>query len=704
MLFTEYDKLTIIKLMDEAGSLSFDELGEILKEHPANVIYCELDGKLYGIISTGDVARASEKGQKTVNINRRFTSAKPDEYMKVRRIFKENEKINAVPVVDKNGRLLGDYTRWDDLLVPAYMDLFDEHPYLADFLREGANDHIALVKPNDAFDEKLGLMEKWRSKFDRAGIRVEVIDRMSVPEYTGKADLVLFTDEDELRGSITLIKKIDHKELIRDKLSTYKRFWERARKEIEGKIEDKTVDKCLEYIKKKGAYILNLRFGDNGSEYYHKLMSKDIYQKFIDEDVLPSNRLPSSAMEDFFEELYTEEYADAVTCPPFWTEIFNGGYRIKDVSGKYHNAKDGERLTVGNPPDFDRTIYFFGPCVIIGSYAEDRHTIESFLQVRCNSEEIACKVVNLGCYDSPAGTIQRILSTPIKENDIIVVYLICNREIPCVDNLNLTNALEKNDVPAKWFIDKLHHCNYKTNKIYADAIYKAIRTVLEMPGRSGDLIDMINQNPAVVEIYLNCYFYNFNPNLYGKIGSIVMNCNPFTNGHRYLIEESLKYVDFLILFVVEEDKSVFTFDERFAFVNAGVSDLQNVMVVPSGEFILSQRTFPEYFRKIEDEDLINNVEYDITLFAEQIAPRLNITYRFVGEEPQDAVTNEYNQAMKRILPQKGINVIEIPRKENGNGIISASLVRKYLEDGDREALKGLIPKSTWEILFGKYNC
>ena len=132
--------------------------------------------------------------------------------------------------------------------------------------------------------------------------------------------------------------------------------------------------------------------------------------------------------------------------------------------------------------------------------------------------------------------------------------------------------------------------------------------------------------------------------------------------------------------------------------------MKNVMVVPSGQFILSQNTFPEYFLKIEDEDLIRNVEYDITLFAEQVAPRLNITYRFVGQEPQDKVTNEYNQAMKRILPPKGIHVIEIPRKETDNGIISASLVRKCLEDGNHVCLKKLIPKSTWEILLGKYNC
>lgn len=92
-------------------------------------------------------------------------------------------------------------------------------------------------------------------------------------------------------------------------------------------------------------HILALQFRDNGSEYYHKLVSEDIHQKFINEDVLP-NRLPSSAKEGFFEELYTEEYADAVAWHPFKIEQFNGANRVKDISGKYHNVEGGERLTV----------------------------------------------------------------------------------------------------------------------------------------------------------------------------------------------------------------------------------------------------------------------------------------------------------------------------------------------------------------------
>ena len=103
--------------------------------------------------------------------------------------------------------------------------------------------------------------------------------------------------------------------------------------------------------------------------------------------------------------------------------------------------------------------------------------------------------------------------------------------------------------------------------------------------------------------------------------------------------------------------------------------------------------------KIVDEELVNSTEYDIRIFAEQIAPKLNIPYRFVGEEPEDQVTSAYNEAMKRILPSNGVKVVEIPRKRIGEQCVSESRARKCLEENDLERLRDLIPDSTREILF-----
>lgn len=118
---------------------------------------------------------------------------------------------------------------------------------------------------------------------------------------------------------------------------------------------------------------------------------------------------------------------------------------------------------------------------------------------------------------------------------------------------------------------------------------------------------------------------------------------------------------------------------------------------------MSKKSFPEYFVKEADEDIIQNVENDITCFAERIAPHLNINYRFVGEEPEDAVTNEYNLAMKRILLKKGIELVEIPRKEQNNKYISGSLARRCLEEVDIEKLEELVPESTVKLLFAEWE-
>ena len=199
-------------------------------------------------------------------------------------------------------------------------------------------------------------------------------------------------------------------------------------------------------------------------------------------------------------------------------------------------------------------------------------------------------------------------------------------------------------------------------------------------------------------MYLDRYFRSFDFSRYQKIGSIVMNCNPFTYGHRYLIEEALKRIDYLIIFVVEEDKSLFSFWERITMIQKGVSDLENVMVVPSGMFIVSQMSFPEYFIKQTSDDIVEHTEQDIRTFAEKIAPQLGIKYRFVGEEPYDEITNQYNLAMKKVLPQYGMELIEIPRKEADGKYISASSVRRYMEENNREKLVALLPKTTRKLL------
>jgi [citrate (pro-3S)-lyase] ligase len=126
-------------------------------------------------------------------------------------------------------------------------------------------------------------------------------------------------------------------------------------------------------------------------------------------------------------------------------------------------------------------------------------------------------------------------------------------------------------------------------------------------------------------------------------------------------------------------------------------------VLPSGKFIISSLTFTDYFNKSEMQDRVIDLSNDVTLFAEEIAPTLGITVRFAGEEPLDNITRQYNDAMKRILPQHGIEFCVIPRKEAEGVPISASRVRKLLEEKSFAEIAKIVPETTLAYLQEKYG-
>lgn len=182
------------------------------------------------------------------------------------------------------------------------------------------------------------------------------------------------------------------------------------------------------------------------------------------------------------------------------------------------------------------------------------------------------------------------------------------------------------------------------------------------------------------------------------VGAAVMNCNPFTLGHQALAEYAASNCDVLHLFVVEENRSAFPTGVRLRLVREGTAHLPNVRVHLSGHYMISSATFPTYFLKEGEDAAVLQSELDITLFARRIAPLLGVTKRFAGQEPLDPTTARYNQAMREILPQYGIEFCEIPRLGQNGQVISASRVRFLLERGSWEEALALVPESTARYL------
>jgi [citrate (pro-3S)-lyase] ligase len=184
----------------------------------------------------------------------------------------------------------------------------------------------------------------------------------------------------------------------------------------------------------------------------------------------------------------------------------------------------------------------------------------------------------------------------------------------------------------------------------------------------------------------------------GRNGAVVANCNPFTLGHRYLIEQAAAQVDHLYLFVVREEKSLFPYDCRLRMVQDGTRHIKNVTLLDTSCYAVSSVTFPTYFLKDGDPGGEVQMELDLLLFASRLAPYFNIVTRFVGSEPFSHTTAAYNAAMHRILPPLGVEVKELERRESEGAPISASRVRLQLSQKETDGLAELVPPTTLDFL------
>ena len=388
----------------------------------------------------------------------------------------------------------------------------------------------------------------------------------------------------------------------------------------------------------------------------------------------------------------------------------NGIRRFEDTHGKFRNILNGHRITVEQPANHKRTIFMLGGCAIFGHGVTDEGTIVSQLQKLCNDNipQERINIENYGYYlctmDFQSNEQFCILqSLPLQPGDIVIFQGKSFIDIPCLD---LSRLYERPHNYGELFFDTSHLCENGC-RLVAEKVFDYLQEnqfFTQFKDEKAQFNPMVppteesetkNSQLAMYQRELRKFYdENF------SVGAIVMNCNPFTLGHRYLIEQACQQCAHLIVFVVEEDKSVFPFKDRFQLVKEGTNDLKNVTVMPSGQFILSSLTFSEYFNKSQLQDRAVDPSMDISLFAKEIAPCLHITKRFVGTEPNDTVTNQYNIEMKKVLPKYGIELVEIDRvlQKNGENVISASSVRKYIQKRDLGAIHEIVPGSTYQYI------
>ena len=393
---------------------------------------------------------------------------------------------------------------------------------------------------------------------------------------------------------------------------------------------------------------------------------------------------------------------------------------LLDKAEENYNIIEGRRFTIGVPNNSAVKIHMFGPCVVMGLCVADEMTICSILQKLINHKGYSAEVINHGLAygNDQLNDLLGMMDEPIRKGDCVIWFSsfeddelqkLSKRGIPIISVRECVKDL--ND----WFLDNPFHCNAAANLNIAKAVFHQIDKLhcdLSDKKRYNMIESLslnLHHNPYAIldsgelNAYME-YIKQFKCDAKKK-GAVVLNANPCTYGHLYLIREALKYVDFLYVFLVEESVGSLPYMDREYMLKESLKYNRRVKVLCGGNIMTSEKVFPEYFNKSSEPTRISLVLTHRT-FGKIVSSTLGITYRFFGTEPNDMVTQALNESAKEILPEYGIQPIFIERMSLNGSYVSARNVRNLLQNDQYSELAKLVPFPTYKRLLEikhKYN-
>ena len=387
---------------------------------------------------------------------------------------------------------------------------------------------------------------------------------------------------------------------------------------------------------------------------------------------------------------------------------------LLDKTEEHYNIIGGRRFTVGVPNDALIKIHIFGPCVVMGLCVADEMTICSLLQRYINHEGYNVEVVNHGLAygNDQLNDLLSMMDEPVRKGDCVIWFSsfedddlqdLADRDVPII---NVRECVEE---LSDWFLDNPFHCNAAANHNIATAIF---HTIDKMLGNLSDrnrysMIESLSidlhHNPYAIldstelDAYIE-YIKQFKCDESVKTkGAVVLNANPCTFGHIYLIQQALKLVDFLYVFLVEESIESLPYLDREYMLKESLKYHKRIQVLRGGNIMTSERVFPEYFNKSSKPSRTSLV-LTHRAFGEIASSALGITFRFFGTEPNDMVTRALNESASEILPKYGIRPVFIERISLDGIYISANNVRNLLYNNQYAELAKSVPFPTYQRL------
>ena len=691
MILKNLEDLIIINTDKKEKSVSIIFLKSMIKK-PNFYFYFSYENKIYGVVDVIDLSHAIHDNKEYIDINYNYDYIEEFNPLKAQSLYKKlnedkNKGIHTIPVI-KDGIIKGAYIKGTN--IESIKKLYTYNDIVFD-INEYANKVCYITTSNNVNNDFIDFLTQLFSKHGRIFRHTSFENFLEESFYND--EVILFETETEMQNYI-FISDILSKPFYNMFYTSFSNLYKNLDNLLITAITSNYLTYFFRELNNKNINVFNVVFPQNEFFFNYDAKIKEKYLKrgmFCNPNILEP--------EKFYLDLYSKEYYNDIIKmrENFKQTNISGINYLRDIDSRYLKIKNGIRNTYYQNNNQISNIHMYGPCLCVGAYVEDKYTISSLFQKRLKEDRINLNVYNHGSWNNDLAYIELINNTELYSGDTVIFFKLYNW-IEGIDNINMNDVLSYYNFPVEYFVDSVYHANHIVHEIYSKELYNYIVPKIKLPEKREKISSV--SSPSI-DVYLERYFGYIDLSKYEKIGSIVMNCNPFTIGHKYLIEKAASMVDFLIVFVVSEDLSTFSFEDRFSMVLSNTSYLSNVFVVPSGHMILSQKSFPEYFKKKVDIDIESNIRNDLNVFARNIAPRLNIKYRFVGEEMKDQVTSKYNELMKEILPQYGIELIEIPRIKNEEEIISASKVRELINSNNMDELDKYISEETKKIIFNK---
>lgn len=196
MIKRDITQLAVYPIATDAEYVPLASLQRLYMEKTSEIVYITKEEKLYGIICMGEALQTKRNVCGGVKINRKFTVLNGYNLIKAREIFKDKWSIHKIPVVNGQGKLLGDYSRWDDML---YIKRNQEDLMKEKELRKvlARYENVYTVRP---VSSKIAEYLRLKSYFEIFSIKYIELDKKDIKEKLAENSICVFLDEDERRG------------------------------------------------------------------------------------------------------------------------------------------------------------------------------------------------------------------------------------------------------------------------------------------------------------------------------------------------------------------------------------------------------------------------------------------------------------------------------------------------------------------------